>query len=365
MTLRAETGDAGHNGAGSFAGQLEQLRGLISPALITDRAWEAVLDRTRVLPAAMAAFPFGFELKLHERRAKADLGVSLVGRTQLAAFFEHAGRSGGARSIARLLQEPNVAPVRRIICRSMMLEYDIGSAPAGESPDPGIFLYPAEPLVASDDADPKLRAIRAILHALTSAVGWAPEEAERELAEQVYRAQLPDTSIFSFGAFPSRERAIRLAVIGFRNAHGILAFLNRLRWPGPLAVVGSTVSRFERHGGYVGLGIQLEIHQGRLAPTLGLNFSAKDVYRPGQHAWVDRPGLWDQFFRGLHEEGLAVPEKLAALADWTCGPVTLFGAGAPRLLLRGLHHVKLVLEGTRVKQCKGYVFIVQPGAFQG
>ena len=368
MTLPAGTEGTGHNGAGSFAGRLEQLRGLISPVLIGDRAWEAVLDRTRPWPAAMAAFPFGFELKLHERRAAADLGINLVGRTRPAAFFERAGRAAGpgsvAAGIARLLQEPDAAPVRRMISPSMMLEYDIGSAPAGASPDPGIFLYPADPLVAGDPADPKLRAIRAILHALTSAVGWAPDETEREWAEQVYRAQIPGSSIFSFGAFPARERAIRLAVTGFQNARGTLAFLDRLRWPGPHALVGSTIARFERHGGFVGLGIQLDIRHGGLDPTLGLNFFARDGYPAASHAWVDRPGLWDQFFRGLRAEGLAVPEKLAALADWTRGPATLFGAGAPRLLLRGMHHMKLVLEGARVQQCKGYVFIVQPGASQ-
>ena len=371
MTPPKEAGDARQNGGGSFAGQLEQFRGLISPVLIGERAWEAMLDRARALPAEIAAFPFGFELLLNERRPEADLGISLVSGTEPAAFFKRAGRvatSGSvAAGLARLLlnePEPDASPVRRIFSRSMMLEYDIGSAPSGTRPDPGVFLYPAEPLVADDNAVRKLPAIGAILHALTSAVGWPPDEAERALAEQVYRAQFPDTNIFSFGAFPARERAVRLAVTGFRSAHGILAFLDRLRWPGPHAFVGSTVSRFEQHGGFVSLAVQLDIHRGGLGPTLGLNFFARDSYRAEQRAWVDKPGLWDEFFRGLRKEGLVVPEKLAVLADWTRGPTMLFGAGAPRSLSRGMHHIKLVLEGERVRQCKGYVYIVQRGANQ-
>ena len=49
--------------AGSMAEVLERLRGRISPVLIGDREWESVLERARDLPAAVAAFPFGFRMR--------------------------------------------------------------------------------------------------------------------------------------------------------------------------------------------------------------------------------------------------------------------------------------------------------------
>ena len=356
---------AGRTGTDSFAGELEQLRGLISPVLVGERAWKDVLDRARTLPAGIATFPFGFELPLNERRPQADLGIMLVGGTAPAACFDQAAQSAGpgsvAAGIARLLKElgPDAMPVRRVVDRTMMLEYDIGSAPNGVHPDPGVFLYPAGRLAADDSADQNLESVGLILYALTSAVGWAPDEAERMLAEHVYRAQLPDTSIASFGAFPSRERTIRLSVTGFRNARGVRAFLQRLRWPGPHTFVESTISRFERQGSFVRLGLHLDLHRDGLGPTLGLSFFARERQGAASRLWADRPGLWDEIFLGLQNEGLAVPDKIAALADWTRGPAMLFGAGEPRLFFRGMHHVKLILEGNRIKQCKGYVHVVR------
>lgn len=354
--------------AGSLAELLERLRSRIPSVLIGDREWERLQERARDLPVTMAAFPFGFELSLHERQPRADLGVSVVGGTGPAAFFEEKARSENAdpsaTGIARLLaeSEPDDSPLRQVAGRKMMLEYDIGLAPGGSHPDPGIFLRPAERPIVGDGADQRIRDIGVMLEALVSAVGWNPDAAERRQVERVHLAQKADTQIESIGAFPSRERAIRLAVIGFRTGRGVMAFLERVGWSGQHPVVAATMARFEKRGGVVELGVHLDVHADGLGPTLGLSCLAKERRAKDPHHWLDPPNLWTAFIDGLLEEGLAVPEKLSALANWSPGPTTLFGASGPFVLLRGIHHIKLVLTEDRVDQVKGYPFLVLTGA---
>ena len=81
--------------AGSLGELLESLRGRVSPALIGDREWERVVHRAGDLPVTMAAFPFGFELPLHEPRPRADFGVSVVGGSRSARVLRGAGAIGG------------------------------------------------------------------------------------------------------------------------------------------------------------------------------------------------------------------------------------------------------------------------------
>ena len=43
-------------------------------------------------------------------------------------------------------------------------------------------------------------------------------------------------------------------------------------------------------------------------------------------------------------------------------PEALFGKSGPFLLMRGIHHVKLVLAGGRFEQVKAYVFMLLLGS---
>ena len=350
--------------ANSFGEMLERLRGRISTLLIGNREWEGLLERTGELPATMAAFPFGFELPLHERRPRADLGVSVVGGSRPAAFFEKRGRSEdldpSSAGIARLLTrtEPEEAPLRRVIGRKMMLEYDIDPARHATNPAPGIFLRPAERLIVGGEGSRGIEDIGVVFDALVSAVGWKRDPAEVRQSERIYLALEPDTKIESFGAFPSRERALRLAVTGFRTAAGLLAFLERAGWRGPHAVVASTVSRFEERHAFVNMGVHFDVRGGGLSPTLGLSFLAKDRTPKDPGYWVDKPDQWTALIDGLREEGLAVPEKLSELTKWSSGAEILFGHSGEFVLLRGIHHVKLVLTGDRIEQVKAYVFLL-------
>ena len=64
----------------------------------------------------------------------------------------------------------------------------------------------------------------------------------------------------------------------------------------------------------------------------------------------------------MRHESFIVSEKLAALADWVKEPTTLFAKSGRFILLRGIHHFKLVFSGNELQKAKAYVFIVLSGA---
>ena len=350
--------------AQSLGEVLERLKGRISPALIGGSGWEGVVERARGLPANLAAFPFGFELPLHERRPVADLGVTVVAGTRAAAFYEKRGQDEGpdpsAWGAARVLEAIGAggSPLRDVVGRNMMLEYDVGSTAGGTHPEPGLFLRPAERPIVGDGAGERYRDMEVVLRAMVSAIGRDFRAAEQREVERIYGALEPDTRVESFGVFPSRERAIRLAVTGFRGTREVMAFLERAGWRGRPSIVDSTVSRFEERGAFVNLAVHFDVRPGGPGPALGLSFLAKDRRPKDPRYWVDRPRQWTAFIDGLREDRLAVPEKLAELAGWSTEPETLFSRSGTFVLLRGIHHFKLVLAGDRIDQVKGYVFLL-------
>ena len=352
--------------ANSLGELLQRLRGHVPTVLIGDREWQGLLERVHTFPAVTAAFPLGLQLPLHESRPRADLGVSVLGGIGPTTFFEDIGRSADSdvtsAGIARLIAEskPEDSPLRRIAGRKMMLEYGIDTPPGSPPQSPGIFLRPSErPIVCGSQG---LRDVGVVLNALVAAAGWAPDGGERRVAERVCSAQGPDTSIDSVGVYPSRERAIKLTVTGFRASRDVVAFLDHAGWQGPTSAVEATASRLKDHGGFVEMGVHLDIVSDRLAPTLRLNFLAKERRAQDPRYWLDRPGLWNVFMDGLRKDCAAVPEKLAALADWTTGPTMLFGNSGPFFLLRGIHHFEFRLEEEGFRQIKCYAFMVLIGA---
>ena len=343
---------------------LAQLRGHISPVLIEGTGWERLLERARDLPATMAAFPFGFELPLHERRPGGDLGVSVVGGTASAAYFEEQGRSEGAApsaaGIARLLDETKSerSLLRDVVGRKLMLEYDVESAPGDERPAPGIFLRPAERPIVGDGASQRIRDIGCVLDAIVSAAGWRLDAAEHRQVERLYRAQTPDMRIDSFGVFPSRDRSVRIAVTGLQTSRDVVAFLERVGWSGERSAVASTMSQFENRGTFVNMGVHFDVHADGLGPKLGLSFLAKNRKPNDPRYWVDSPQQWTAFLDGLGEAALGDSEKLSALAGWSAGAQALFCRSGTFVLMRGIHHIKLVLVGDRFEQAKAYVFLL-------
>ncbi len=330
----------------------------LSPALIGAAEWVRLVDRAREMPVTLAALPFGFELNLHDVGSGADLGVTLIQGSRSAAFFEKVARSADvASSAARITGLLSEADQRwSAVSRSaggraaLMLEYDIGSASGGQ-PDPVIFFYPIdEGVLVNDGAHDRFREFGSVARAVVTAAGKRFDSAAARWVEQVHLALTPGTRIGSLGAFPSRGRGVRLAVNGFRRAPDVTTFLERARWPGSHAVAADTVSRFEAHGAFSFLGLHFDVTDEGVGAPLGISFYATE--KPHLATGRDWKGLWNC----LRDLGIAVPAKLDAIIDAPSGAELWFGRTGAFTLLKGIHHVKLVLHNTRIVQAKAYAF---------
>ena len=296
----------------------------------------------------------------------ADLGVSLASGTRTAAFFreraqgDEADETAGA--ITRLFRQLDAedSPVREIVGRKLMLEYDIGLARAADDSIPGMFLRPGErPIIG---ARGQVKDVGIVADALVSCVGWEMTAGERQNLERAYLAQPEDTRMDSFGVFPSRERAIRLAIMGFKSQQEIRSWLEDIGWPGQIPAVLSVIARFQERANVVRSGANIDVREGGIGPTLGLTLIVKQRYTKGSRYWLDGLTDWEPFLDALSHEDIVVPEKLTALADWVSRPTTLFARSGRYVLLRGIHHIKLVMSENQLRQAKGYVFMVLSGA---
>ena len=351
---------------GSMGDLLGHFRSRVSTTLVGDPEWQRVLDCAGKLPITMGALPFGFELPLHERRPEADFGVSLASGTRPAAFFRERALADKtdetARAIARLFGQMDAenSPLRDIVGRKLMLEYDIGSALNGEHSLPGMFLRPGErPIMGGcGQADD----VATVVDALVSYLGWAIDNATRENVARVYRAQPEDTRMDSFGVFPSRSRALRFAIMGFKSPQELCSYLEDTGWPGETSAVDSVIARFRERASIVRAGANIDVAEDGLGPTLGLTLIVKQRYTKDSRYWLDGLTDWDPFLEALSHEEIVVPEKLTALADWVSTPSTLFAKSGRYVLLRGIHHIKLVISENQLRKAKAYVFMVLSGA---
>ena len=351
---------------GTMGDLLGHFRNRISPVLVGDQQWNRILECASQLPITMGALPFGFELPLHTARPEADFGASLASGTPPAAYFRERAqtdkRDETARAITRLFARMDAedSPLREIVGRKLMLEYDIGSAQGGESLFPGMFLRPGErPIVGTSG---QVDDVCTVIDDLLASVGWKMNDSERENVKRAYLAQPADTRMDSFGVFPSRSRAIRLAIMGFKSQRELRSYLEETGWPGQTSAVDSVIARFRDRVNIVRNGANIDVLEGGLGPTLGLTLIVKQRYTKDSRYWLDGLTDWDPFLDALRHEDLVVPEKLTELAGWVSKPTTLFGKSGRYVLMRGIHHIKLVISGSRLQKAKAYVFMVLSGA---
>lgn len=357
-------------GEGENMGELlGHFRSRVSPVLVGDREWEQVLECAGQLPITMGALPFGFELPLHEARPQADFGASLASGTNMAASFEERARADEtdklAQAIVRLFREMDAenSPLREIVGRKLMLEYDIGSAPDGKQTFPGMFLRPGErPIVGPEIDKDQWNDVKTVVDALVSCVGWDANEAQQQVLERVYRTQPADTRMDSFGVFPSRSRSLRLAVMGFKTQDELNGYLENTAWPGDIRIVDSVLSQLRKTVSIERTGLNIDVGGNEIGPTLGITPIVKQRYTKDLQYWLDGLADWDAFLEALSREVQVVPEKLAALAEWVSKPTPLYGKSGRFVLLRGIHHIKLVIAEDQPVKAKAYVFMVLSAA---
>ena len=350
--------------AGSLGELLARTKAHYSPLPIDGREWERLVERTCELPPTLAGFPLWLGFPIDDSRPAVSLNVSLLAGTRSAAVFENEGRSGDANpsaaGIASLLGETGAdgSPLRRIAGDRVLLQYDIDPVQRTHR-EPGMFLYPVRPTLAGGPSGRRLRDFGVALDAMASAAGWEPDEAERRHAERAYLALESDACIGAIGAFPSRERALRLAMLGFAGACDVMAFLDRAGWPGRRTAVASALARLDERGAFarMRLGVRFDIGAAGVEPTLELQVYSADTIHD-RTGWFNDKGCWAELIDGLREERLADPDKLPGLAEWSSGAKTLFGRSGPFLFLQRIHHFAVTLTGHGVERVDAYAFLL-------
>ncbi len=337
-------------------------RGWTQSDLVGEREWEQLLECAEKLPITLGAFPFGFEFPLHTESPEADFGVSLTGGTLTAKIFSDRAKKDRhdtlSHTIVRFLNSLSnpQSTLRDIVGEKLMLEFDIGSAKNKASDLPGFFLRPNRRPIEGGGA--QIDDIEIIAEALVSCVGWKLSEGERQQLEQIHKAQPATTRIDSFGVFPSRSRGVRLAVMGFESQESLASFFSDVHFQGDIAEVLAITSRFEERAAVVRNGVNLDVQDGQLGTAVGITAMVKPRFTNDPRYWIDDPDVWSTFINALRQEEWVINEKLDALARWVSKPKILFGKASNYILMRGIHHMKIVVSEGQTLKAKAYVFMV-------
>ncbi len=347
---------------GSNMGNLLEMSKKWTPeTLIGEDEWKKILGRARNLPISMGAFPFGFEFPLHSSSPGADFGVSLTGGTPTSNIFCGRAKSGTdklAEALAKLFERMDCedSKLPSIVGQKVMLEFDIGSAKKAIPELPGFFLRPGSiPIIGGEG---QFNDILTVTDALFSSVGWELDLAEKRKLEQIYRSQPNGTRMDSFGIFPSRSRGIRLAVMGINSSSELNSFLRNIDWPGNSSTVQGVVKDLQEHANIVQNGVNLDVQGENLGSVLGLTAMVKKRYTNDPRYWLDDTDLWYPFLDVLSQVDIVIQGKLSALKGWTAKPELFYGKTGRFVVLRGIHHVKMVFSDGVLSKVKAYVFMV-------
>lgn len=350
--------------AGSLGELLARMSSCFSSLPLAEQGWERLVERAQELPPTLAGFPLWMGFPIGVSRPTALLGVSLLGGTRSATLFQERGRANdadpAARSIASLLDETGVeaSPLQRVVGNRVLLEYEIDPARHGQG-EPDFFLYPIRPTLAGDPSGVRLGDFQVAYNAVTSALSREPDEGECRHARRAYQALEGGTRVGAIGARSSKSRLPRLAMLGFRKASDVMAYLDRVGWPGRRAALATVLERLEARGALarMQLGLRFDVSAAGLEPTLELQvFSADTIY--DHTGWFKDKACWTELVDGLGEEGLAAPEKLPGLDEWSSGAKTLMGRAGLLLLLQRIHHFAIVLNEEGIEQVYAYVFLL-------
>ena len=331
----------------AFAPILEGCRSLFPPELLDSGGWERLLDRAKRLPRSVLDAHFGFEFRLGEPSADADLFVIVLPGSDLSQHYIREGtgaeRGSPAAALAAGLQEQARDP-DSYLARSVsgvVLEYDLaGLAPGRPSPPPGIFLTPQGSTSGPRGLFVEHRDPPGLLAALAAVVGWSGHEEVLGTVERIFAALPEGGYVFQAGALPARSpKAFRMLLGGVAKER-VPALLEQVGWPGPTAAAVDVLTDMDDLVDHVA--VSLDVTARGPGPRLGL-----ELYRVPMWFEIDRTG-WRPFIARLEERGWCLPSKAAGLRRWP-GAERLFGGGEVYLVHQGINHVKVVVEwGARI-----------------
>ena len=339
---------------GSF---LNKIRGQISDVLIEPDQWGRLVNRVSELPVTVAAFPFGFEIPIHDNDSRVDFGLSLIGGSHAATHWQANQDLTNPISdgITKLLDEATRegSELGRIAGNKVLLEYDVDGTSVDTPPEPGIFLYPINLVRRGRDNDAGVSDLNALIDALATIVNWNINPDERRCAEAVFSAMGAHMEIGAVGLFPDRPKAIRIAVSKLKNTSEVTELLDQIGWNGDQSAITSISLMHEENGAFEELSVHVDVTTSGIGPKLGLSFYAEGG------PWQKSMDNWQALLSGFEKQNLVHREKLSELINSWSGIREIFGEAGLYVTMRGIHHIKLTFTpNSGVESVKAYIFML-------
>lgn len=344
----------------SLADLLENLGNRLSPVLIGGQHRDRLFACAQQIPSSAAALPFGFILPLRKNEAGASLAITLANGTKSAAYYERMGKETGATpatsGLSRLLRSTRHAdsPFPQVTGKKWFLEYDLFGH-TGNRLHPWVVFRTSEQPIFEKQTDRK--AIEIVLSAIFNTAGWQADPREIRHFLRLYEAMEASAQILTFAVFPSVDRMIRVAVSGFQSSDEVSKYLDRIDFDErQRTTVNSVISFFETGRILNDLSIRFDLDAHGLGSTLRLGLYSKKRAADDPRHWVDSSQAWDPFLSRLQETLAPDPEKLSALSQWQSPPEVLIGRSGILFLLRGIHHIEVVLRHDCIDDVHANVF---------
>jgi hypothetical protein len=344
----------------SLRDYLEPLRRHLPPALVSAAGFAAMEPSAALMPARFGHSPFGFEVRLEAGPLGADLLAFANPATgDLEALAEHpipselrttpAWQALDRLTTASAGGEPLAGKLE-----NLWLELDT----TGEAPLlPSLFFMPVAMLrPGRQDHTAALAITEAALEVVAAET---PACLASGSLRRCFAPLPPAASIFQVGVMNARpSRYVRICVT-LHNQRTALAYLEAVGFPGDLAAVHRRLAWLRRYTNRLRFNLDLAED---VAPKLGIE------------CYLGGPGPerhWRDFLAALCREGACDPAKAAALLAYIgesrpedepgTWPPTFtaaaawLGRGNRPVLIRSLHHVKVVLAPGRDLEAKAYL----------
>lgn len=341
----------------------------IPPVLVSPADLAAMRAIARQLPGALTSF-FGFECRLGETDAPSDI-LFAVNKRELEVL---AGRRAGLNVPAAFWQEPVWQRARAFAAAAtdptsplhdkvddLWLEFDLAKEAAkADVPVPSIF-FGSQHLCPTTAPGESLDWFTTL--ALPTLYGARLTPAVEARVGTCIQALPPRGRVFEMGAMMSRQPPfVRLCISNVGHAY-YPEYLDAIGWRGARDALEEWIRELAARVDAVFLDIDVSETVGE---TVGL-----ECYFEPRRAPQYEP-RWYPFLDFLQEKGLLTDAKRAGLIDY-CGFVhektpgaawppallsasRLLGTNAYSSILRGPHHIKIVLRASGV-EAKGYFYV--------
>lgn len=339
---------------------LEPLRRHLPPALVSAEGFAALEASAGVMPARLGHNPFGFEVRLEAGPRGADLlAFADPAAGDLAALEEHPlsdelRASAAWQALGRFAAATAEGAPLAGKLENIWLELDS----TGEAPLlPSLFFMPVAML--RPGRQDHAQALSITEAALRVVAAQTPACLASGSLRRCFEPLPPAASIFQVGVMNARPSRYVRVCAALHNLRTALAYLAAVGFPGDLGAVHRRLAWLGRHTHR--LWLNLDLAEG-VAPKLGI-----ECYQRGPQLARD----WKDFLAALRREGACDPEKATALLAYAgesrpedepgAWPATLtqasawLGARAQALLVRSLHHVKVVMTPGGGLEAKAYL----------